>query len=1124
MKIMIISSILMGSLLIGVMNAGNTAKVMLLNGFDAQSKTLAVSLQDGASKAGFDVELVEPGNLSTRLESMKGDGSTLILPDSVSFPAEAKAPLLAFLKNGNHLIAISGPSFSKMLVNADGKWVTRDDAKEALANAQGTKIIDFTTDFVTNWTRATGSPQNPTEYKIEAPISEYQPSYLHAKISKLDNWDNLGSPALSNPFGSDKTVTTFAAKGGPNTPELVIEWKEKDGTRWMGVVKLTTEWKRYALTPSDFRFWPDGSPAGRGGANDRFKPENASIFTVGLSDGISAQKMKIAHEFWISDVCAVKDQYAGIDYTSPIIESISPQYKTYPLTAVDVKAVGDDKPFFKDADASASIQRSLGYGSDSVRKARQIPMFCAYDKNGEKRGIVGHLYVNTLGDYAGSIWGYLGISGKDIAKNPDAVIQIIISMLKRIDNGVFLSNAGTEFFAYKAGETIKTGAYITDFKDNPFSAEIHSVIESKGKEVKVLSKKLDNVSFKKNDPLQVSFNAGELSNGIYTVKTSIFVDGKKLDEISHEFQVIQYGRLTNKNTVTRDGADFMLNGKKWYPLGMNYWPRYSVGQEPSDYWLHWFSPEQYDPEMIEEDLQLANKLKMNLFSIQYGNVNQGRPLMDFLARAERYGIKVNVFMPGVHPLSQDFKTADAMITAANIAGSPAFFAYDLGWEVNIGPYSARQPFDSSWQRWVINQYGSIESAQKDWKYKAEQSKGIITGPSDKQLMNDGEWRIYVAAYRRFWDDEISKRYMQVRQNIRKLDKVHLMGARSGYGGTGSVWIADRMPFDLLSGAKHLDFISPEAYNIGGDRRGFLIGGFNAAYGRHFSGNKPIYWAEYGSALFYNIEPSNFKNEYTDEQYERERAYYEGLVRMSMDTFSNGSAGWWWPGGMRVDEKSDFGVINPDGTPRPAAIAISKLADEFYKPRTVPEPNEFIEVDRDKYVTGYAGVFGELSGKYVDILDKGRIPGVKTPGSGTTSMNVPLIAVGNLPYNGSNPMKFINSEFNWVKINGKIVNDNEIVEVEQGKPVYIEASIGNTGEAKWIASSSSSDGIVHLLVSGDGINKQLSLISDVPFLSDGSVKKNVLLDDISQKVTLKLRMTADKRAAFGDVMNITLDPK
>ena len=39
---------------------------------------------------------------------------------------------------------------------------------------------------------------------------------------------------------------------------------------------------------------------------------------------------------------------------------------------------------------------------------------------------------------------------------------------------------------------------------------------------------------------------------------------------------------------------------------------------------------------------------------------------------------------------------------------------------------------------------------------------------------------------------------------------------------------------------------------------------------------------------------------------------------------DGVAWWWYPGGYRVNERSDFGIINPDGTDRP----VTKVIREF----------------------------------------------------------------------------------------------------------------------------------------------------------------------------------------------------
>ena len=393
--------------------------------------------------------------------------------------------------------------------------------------------------------------------------------------------------------------------------------------------------------------------------------------------------------------------------------------------------------------------------------------------------------------------------------------------------------------------------------------------------------------------------------------------------------------------------------------------------------------------------------------------------MDFLARAERRGIKVHIFLPGLHPLYPNFTQADNLIQAAHLPESAAFFAYDVGWEVHVGYYSARKEFDRLWRDWVVDRYGSVPAAERDWNYQPERVGGGITGPRGVQLVNDGDWRVYVAAYRRFWDDEISKRYRLVKERIRTLDTHHLICARSGYGGTGSMWIVPRFPFDLASGAKHLDFTSPEGYGLRGDRLGFLKGGLNTLYGRFVSGGKPVYWAEYGLSIWPHCDAKML---------EQAREYYQHLLAMTYDSHANGSAGWWWPGGLRVDEVSDYGIIEPDGTPRPAALQIQKFADKFMTPRKTPEPDYFLTVDRDRYVAGYAGIFNSRSEDYAAVVDSGNVPGLKTDGTGTTSANTPLVAVGN----------------------GREVKDDAVVDVQRGAPVHVEVSVGNIAEATWLA--------------------------------------------------------------------------
>ncbi|MHB0999152.1 MAG: glycoside hydrolase 5 family protein [Armatimonadota bacterium] len=1101
----------------------NASKVIFLDdSFPQSSKAFSSTLKQNIIKAGFTTETVDGEHLAERLAAESGQGSILVMPNAKYLPVYAKVELQSFLKRGNHLFAISGPALSSPLAYINGKWINRDGIKQELAKLPGQKVLDFKEIPVSAWDRNAGLVESPLDIKIEPSGNTQVPDALHMKISMLDKWDFLLGKNIPISFPKDHTVTIFWAKGGPDTPELAVEWREKDGTRWFSSVKLTTEWKRYALIAEDFRFWGDGAPPNRGGVNDKLNTKNIDTISIGIGEGLSKQKQGIPHEFWISDIRSAKDESDGLDFTPPIIESLSPHYKTHNTHAYQIKDSSGNDLFISDTDIVAPVPRPLGLGSDSLRKWRQIPVLDAYDKSGEKRGIAAHLFLNNAGDYTGSIWGYAGFSQDYLEQNYGKVIPTIIGMLKHMDNGLFLANAGTEHMAYTDGEKIKLGAYIVNYGAKPVNLNISFIITNSSAKPRTIGKKV--VVPAKNIKTPIKINAGSISSlspGEYRVITKLMAGDRVIDTIDYPINVIKYKPLDKKDIVTTKGSDFYLNGKKWYPVGVNYWPRGVTGnEEPSD-WLFWLEPQLYNPDIVEEDLALAEKLKMNVMSIAYYKQAESRPLMDFLARAQKHGIKIHMYMPGLHPIWQYFDAANKMIKAAHLPESPAFFAYDVGWEVHIGNYDTRKAYDKDWNEWIIDRYGSIENGVKDWGFKPETVDGLLTGAKDEQLVNDGEWRIFVAAYRRFWDDRISKGYQQVRNNIKSVDKHHLMGARSGWAGLGSMWAVPNFPFDLFSGAKHLDFTSPEGYTLYGDRNQFLEGGFDNAYCSFSGAGKPIFWVEYAPAVAVGLSNLAYVD-HTPDMLEQQREYYENMIRMTFETFSNGSAGWWWPAGTRFEEHSDLGIINADGTPRPAAYEIAK-ANWFHTPREFPVPNFFIDVDRDKYVTGYAGLRADNVRKYVDAFLKGKIPAIRTAGVGTTSANTPLVAVGNVPYNRHNPMKFLNAEFNYLKINGKVVKDGSIITVKRGKPILVEASIGNTAEATWLAPTDSNTGgkvFLNIHITPQ-VSTQLPIKADTPFLKDAKASGQLLIGN--NEVVCTFQMTAI-RADFGEVIRVTIKPE
>ncbi len=106
--------------------------------------------------------------------------------------------------------------------------------------------------------------------------------------------------------------------------------------------------------------------------------------------------------------------------------------------------------------------------------------------------------------------------------------------------------------------------------------------------------------------------------------------------------------------------------------------------------------------------------------------------------------------------------------------------------------------------------------------------------------------------------------------------------------------------------------------------------------------------------------------------------------MMTESGADGVFFWWYPGGFRRGENSDFGIINPDGTDRPATKIIRSLGQKFLHASKPAKPNYWIRVDRDRDPRGLFGIYTAAQAEFWKAIADGYRPGVKwerEPGTG-----------------------------------------------------------------------------------------------------------------------------------------------
>ncbi|MHB0998275.1 MAG: beta-galactosidase [Armatimonadota bacterium] len=1134
----IISTIMLTSLICTVGSAQPQRASVLRANFPGEDLVLIEAVKSQLKSAGYDISEIDDKYLCDSSSLTTKNIDLLVLTNASALPMSSTGAIDAFLREGGDLIALNTPMWQKPLIKMGSAWVDKETYLRQRAGMLPEHVLfRFTPEDLSGWERGTGDDRYVTTYESTADGPALGLNSLHVVASNLQAWDGYSSPDIKSPFKPGDTLTVLSAKGGPRTSKLSVEWSEKDGSRWIAVIPLSAEWRQYVLRPADFKYWKSNPARGENG--DSFRPENAERVSIGLSY-THTSNTNGRHEYWVGPLGTAAD---NADYTQvhdimdpmPVMDTLTPFYKLFRMNDVASLNIQSDQTMVEPVKLStpatmrSPLPRPGGAGFDKGRDWRWIPLIEGSTADGEWRGNPATLMVHASGPYKGGAWASFGVDDQAWYRSPEA-LNLIGQAAKRMRQGAFILDGGTDFYTYFKDQSIRVGANITNITGDPFdNMQVKAVIEE-SRTHKVVKSYEWPLSLKPGEKGAVSdsLKPSTWPAGGFIVTVDLLHNGQVIDRVSHDINFWEPKK--RKEFITYKDGEFMLKGKRWRAHGVNYMPSSGIGAEDPDYFHYWLEAASYDPEVIERDLAHIKDMGMNSVSIfLFHRSIESQNLLDLLRRLDAYGIKANLSIRPWYPMTdlhEMWPKMKEIIERYRIKDNDTVFAYDIDWEPTWSTRAHRANWDKQWEQWIIERYGSVRNAEKDWGFPAPRDEnGKIGNPPPGNFDVDGEWRRMSAAYRRFLDTLLYQHYGTARRLIKSIDPNHPVSFRMHAAGTATCEWWEHVAYDFPYLGSAVDIFEPEAYALTPDEESIKTGRFTREYARWASPDKPLFWAEVGQSL---TEGSGDTDPSPD-RYKAQADLYERFYRMLTSSGTNGIFFWWYPGGFRYGENSDYGIINPDGSDRLVTKVIKAWSDKYLNGPTI-KPDMYIEIDRDAYTksNGIAGVYTMVKDQFWAAIEKGQNPGLKTVGTGKNSATCPLLAIGNTPCNGSNPPKYLDAAIDRVDVlnaDGKWVTvaNGGSVTVRPGAPVKSMVYLTNLGEAKWLSRSTGA-GNVYVTVNKGIDTLRTGLSKDVR--QSQSVRVEAVLSDGMQSASgdVTISMLAEGRTPFGPKFKVNLVPK
>ena len=401
----------------------------------------------------------------------------LVVPTGSAFPVAAAGNLVDFLSTGGQLFTCGGYAFDDPVCRRGDAWVS----PRVCAAPVPAGTIPVALPPAEKWSKSSGAMSETRSRAVEGPAGAVG---VELSTPRMETYNTISAPL---PSLKGQSVVSFLARGDATTPHAWFELVEQDGSRWHVKLDLTSDWKEYRLSQTQFGYWADNPSVGRGHPGDFVRFDNVRRICLGVAT--DAVKAGMPHSFAVCALKAGVDPYDGErrqglvppintrtalirDAIHPRPEQIGVFDPSFELRSVaGISLAPEMKGVFPSmerpgpvAGLSAIAQLGVNGHGFGPNRAAWRPLLACRDAARAQRGHAGALVHHYTGTFAGSSWAIFGVDDADLFAAGGLLAKtMILPVVDALMNRLYLYGTTAAYACWRVGETAKLRTHVASF-------------------------------------------------------------------------------------------------------------------------------------------------------------------------------------------------------------------------------------------------------------------------------------------------------------------------------------------------------------------------------------------------------------------------------------------------------------------------------------------------------------------------------------------------------------------------------------------------------------------------------------------------------------------------------------